>query len=1102
MNGAIGHEWLKNRNTNQSFLTGAFKLLCLLFLVCAAVMTAHAQTETATISGLITDDTGATVPGAEVKLQSVERGALESATTNNAGIYVFPSVQPGQYQIRVQKPGFKQVDFLGLIVNVQDHIEQNFRLQVGSVSESVTVEANGVSINTTDGTVSTVVDRQFAENLPMNGRSFQSLIELAPGVVVVGLTASAGADSGQFSVNGQRASSNYWTVDGVSANVGTSAVFGGTGTAGTVGTTSVFGGTNSLVSVDAMQEFRIQTSTYAPEFGRTPGGQISIVTRSGTNQFHGTAFDFLRNDIFDANNWFNGVNLLNPKPLPKAQERQNDFGGTFSGPILKDRTFFFFSYEGLRLRLPNTALTTVPDLSARQNAIPAVQPFLNAFPFDPNQPDLGNGRAQFNASFSNPATLDSYGLRIDHKLSTKLTLFGRYNYSPSEIVQRGSFALSSPVSSRIVSQTVTIGSTWMLSPTINNELRFNYSRTNAASTDLLDGFGGAVPPGSLPLPSPFTADNAKFVFSVGGLQNGTYFEGANVRNLQQQINLVDNISVQKGSHNLKFGIDYRRLSPETTPFLYTQLVGMRNVPSAENGTLSRNLIQANTDVTLLLHNLAAFAEDTWRLAPRLTLTYGARWDVDVAPSSAKGPPPSAVTGFNLGDLSQLALAPAGTRTFNTRYGNVAPRLGIAYQLSQNQDRATVVRGGFGVFYDLASSEIGNLLAQAGYPYKAIRICSSPSDPACPNGSFTFPLSSAAAAPLQIVPPNASQGTLAAFDPNLRLPYTLEWNVALEQGLGRGQSFSASYVGSAGRRLIQSAQISPPNANYVTAFLVTNSPTSDYNALQLQFQRRLSRGLQALVSYSWSHSLDSASAGSIGNASNSAAATNPNANRGPSDFDIRNALSAALTYALPSAKLNPFVSVITRGWSLQSIVQVRSAPPVDVFDGNFSRLSNGFLANPRPDVIPGIPLYLYGPQYPGGKAFNNVVVTGGCPDGSDQIGPFCSPPTDPNTGNALRQGNLGRNALRGFGATQWDLAIHRDFPIREAVKLQFRAEMFNVLNHPNFAPPIGDLSDPNFGLSTVMLGQYLGGGSLGGGGLSSLYQIGGPRSIQFALKLSF
>ncbi len=306
-------------------------VLGMLCFVCAAM----GQTETATISGLITDATGAVVPGVEVKLQSVDRGAVGSVTTNKAGIYVFASVHPGPYQLTVHKPGFKQVDFLGLIVNVQDHIEQNFRLQVGSVAESVTVEASAAAINTQDATVSTVVDRQFAENLPLNGRSFQTLIQLTPGVVVV---PSNFNDNGQFSINGQRAASNYWMVDGVSGNIGTGVNIIGTpgnALAGTSGSFSALGGTNSLVSVDAMQEFRIQTSTYAPEFGRTPGGQISIVTRSGTNQFHGTAFDYLRNDVFDANNWFNGVSILNPTPLPKAKERQNDFGGTLTSFLMR-----------------------------------------------------------------------------------------------------------------------------------------------------------------------------------------------------------------------------------------------------------------------------------------------------------------------------------------------------------------------------------------------------------------------------------------------------------------------------------------------------------------------------------------------------------------------------------------------------------------------------------------------------------------------------------------------------------------------------------------------------------------------------------------------
>lgn len=1064
----------------------------LLFVLCnltPITCPLSAQTETATVSGLITDETGAVVPGAEVKLQSVDRGTIVAATTNDAGIYVFASVHPGQYQITVHKPGFKQVDLLGMIVNVQDHIEQNFRLQIGSVAESVTVNANDLKINTTDASVSTVVDRQFAENMPMNGRSFQTLIQLTPGVVVV---PSNGYDSGQFSVNGQRAASNYWMVDGVSANVGASSnAVPGNGLSGALPALSAQGGTNSLVSVDALQEFRIQTSTYAPEFGRNPGAQISILTRSGTNQFHGTLFDYLRNDVLDSNNWF-----ANSIGLPKPQERQNDFGGVLGGPVVKDHTFFFFSYEGLRLRLPQTALTFVPDLSARQNATATMQPYLNAFPV-PNGPDnVATGIAQFNASFSNASTLDAYSLRVDQKLTNKLTLFGRYNYSPSDLVQRGFTGGLNVISpSKFTIQTGTLGATWLISTGATDDFRFNYSRADASSHSYLDNFGGAVALTSLPFPSPFTGQNAVVLLHV----SSAFFlsDGMGQKNVQRQINVVDNVSFQRGSHSLKFGVDFRRLAPIQEPRLYLQLVNFRNVSSFESGNVFFSLIDSFRNATLLFRNLGAFAQDTWRIIPRFTMTYGLRWDVDFAPSSIDGPNFPAVTGFDLNDLSSLALAPAGTPPYKTKYGNFAPRLGLAYEVRQNQEWGTVLRGGFGVFYDLASSEAGNLIGL--YPFSAGHLAFG----------GTFPLSSASAAPPPIVPPSASNhGGVQAFDPNLELPYTLQWNVAVEQGLGRQQTLTTSYIGSAGRRLIQTGEVFNPSANLTEAVLVTNAGVSNYQALQVQFQRRLSHGLQALASYVWSHSTDTASAGSLlGNGANDLIpGLNSSESRGPSDFDIRNAFSVGATYDIPAPKSNAFTSAILRGWSLQNVIQARSAPPVDVFDSNLqNELFNGAMVNVRPDLIPGIPLYLYGSQYPGGKAINNTLgaVAGGCSDGSQSIGPFCPPPVDPNTGLPLRQGDLPRNAFRGFGAVQWDLGIHREFPIHESVKLQFRAELFNVLNHPNFGPPVNDIGAPNFGLSNQVLSQSLSpvSGS-GGGAFNPLYQIGGPRSVQLALKLFF
>jgi hypothetical protein len=1082
--------------------------LCLIFSLVANFT--WAQSETATISGQVVDPSGLNMKGAQVKLVDIDRDTSASITTNNSGLYTFPSVRPGRYRMEVIAAGFKVVNVTGITVNVQDHLEQNFKLVVGSVSESITVEGGAPLIDTDSATVSTVVDRNFAENLPMNGRSFQTLIQLTPGVVVV---PSNFDDNGQFSINGQRASSNYWMVDGVSGNIGTGVNALGTpgnSLAGTSGSFSALGGTNSLVSVDAMQEFRIQTSTYAPEFGRTPGGQISIVTRSGTNQFHGTAFDYLRNDAFDASNWFNGY--TNTPPLPKAKERQNDFGGTFGGPILKTRTFFFFSYEGLRLRLPQTALTFVPDASftpggttnSRQNSLPDLQPYLNAFPLpnptspevlcdpntDPYCPPSGiTGYAAFNASYSNPASLDAYSLRIDHKLTDTLTLFGRYDHSPSEIDARGGggSTLSSVSATRITTQTATVGATWLLSRGIATDFRFNYSHVDAKGDSHLDDFGGAVPLSALPLPSQLPVNDSQFIFQIFSLQpQGGLTVGQNEQNLQRQINVIDSLSLQRKSHTLKFGVDFRRLTPSYHPASYEQHVYFSDVPSAATGNSEFYEAVNSLSPVFLFRNLGFYAQDTWRVAPRLTLTYGLRWDLDLVPQTLSGPNFPAVIGFDLQNLANLSVAPSGTPPYKTTYGNLAPRLGLAYQLSQNPAWQTVIRGGAGIFYDLASSEAGNTVAPGDYPFSSVAY-----------GAGTFPFNPPPPPPPIMVPTAASPGSVLAMDPRLRLPYTIEWNVALEQALGKEQSISVSYVGATGMRLLQTASVFDPSPSLGFVTLLTNLGSSVYNALQVQFQRRLSHGIQVLASYSWSHSIDTGSAGSNALASSFLVPSVANANRGPSDFDIRNAFSTGVTWDLPipHANANAFTKGVFGGWSLESVLQARSAPPVDTSDINFFFLDGGqgAEADVRPDFVPGASVYLYGSQYPGGKAFNPAA--------------FTNPPIDPITGNPLRQGDVPRNALRGFGATEWDLAVHRILPIYETLKLDFRAEAFNLLNHPNFGPPNGQFGSSEFGLSTQMLGQSLNGGSTGlsnsgGGAFNPLYQIGGPRSMQLSLKLIF
>ncbi len=1028
---------------------------------------ANAQAESASIRGSVIDPTGAVVRDAMVRLIDIDRGPQTEVATGNGGFYTFASVRPGHYRMEVEKSGFKMVRLTGVTVNVLDNLEQNFRLDVGAVSDSITVEASAVNVNTTDGTVSTVVDRHFADNLPLNGRSFQTLIMLTPGVVV---TQTAYDDQGQFSVNGQRGDANYFTVDGVSANFGVTGYLPLVQAAGgALPALSVAGGTNSLVSVDAMQEFRVQTSSFAPEFGRTPGGQISIATRSGTNDFHGTLFEYFRNDVLDANDWFNGY--TNNPPLPKAEERQNDFGGVFGGPIIKDKTFVFFSYEGLRLRQPATQETAVPDIASRQQAPATMQPFLNAYPVQ-NGRELGSGLAQFNGSYSDPSSLNAYSIRLDHAVNSKVSLFGRYNYSPSHTSVRnpfGDLSNSEPLSTSV--HTFTIGFTQLITQRASNEVRANYSNDRVTSVYTLDKFGGAVPlPDSQLFPVGFSSANSLFQFLILGA--GEFAQGQDGTDEQRQVNLVDNLSVTEGSHQWKFGVDYRWLSPFSSPNSYGQFAEFTGVTTSSGGALSGVAAFADAKAlqsdALLVHNFSLYGQDTWKITGRLTATYGLRWDLN-PPLKGKNlaNQPFTVTGLN--DPASLALAPRGTPLYQTTHGNVAPRIGIAYQLRGGTDWVSVLRGGFGVFYDLGSTSLGG--ASSYFPFIASNSFSPVPFPLSPQNAAPPVLSTSLPAPLMVV-----------AEPDLKVPRTYEWNAALEQSLGSSQTLSATYVGAIGRKLLRVTNIlvdPTVNPNFPFINLTDNSATSDYHALQLKFERRLSQGLQALFSYTWSHSIDIASTDAVATYLNTPDfIANPDIDRGNSDFDIRHAFTAGVTYNLPTPGSHNAVSAILGGWSVDSFVLARSAPPVDVI-GGYS-FAAGTALRYRPNVNPGVPLVLDGSQYPGGKIFN--------------VAAFSSPP-------AGQQGDLGRNVLRGFGAFQADFAVQRQFGITEKVILRFRGEFFNIFNHPNFGAPNNDYTSPLFGQSTQTLASSLGSGGANGG-LNPLYQIGGPRSIQLALKLQF
>jgi len=1008
------------------------------------------------LSGSVVDENGAVVAGVNVTSKNVDTGLERQVTTNREGYFAMPPLPPGRYAVIAEHIGFGTVEIKVIVLNVNDQRALKIQLNIGEIKEAVTVEGAPV-VQTESAAVSTVVDRQFVENLPLNGRSLNTLIELTPGVV---LTKTNSGEQGQFSVNGQRANANYFMVDGVGANVGISASsFSLAQTAG--GTVPVYGplgGTNTLLSIDALEEFRIQTSTYAAEFGRTPGAQVSIVTRSGTNQFHGTLFDYFRNDALDANDWF-----ANSQALNKPALRQNDFGGVIGGPIVKNRSFLFFSYEGLRLRQPQVAITVVPTLSARQLAPPQIKPLLDAFPL-PTGRELGDGFAEASASYSNPTNLNSTGIRVDHKLTSTLTLFGRYNYAPSETHERIVTAgtLNNVSVSRFNTQTITLGATQIINSRINNDLRVNYSRNRAGSFSTLDSFGGAIPPSGSVLFLPFaTRQNTVSLVLIGPVN---YFVGGeDAVNLQRQTNLVDNLLVVAGTHQLKVGADYRRLSPILGRQDYTINVLFDDVAGAIAGTPSFVGLAANAQRHLLFTNFSAYAQDTWKASRRLTLTYGLRWEINPAPSETRGNDAFTIIGLN--DPATMTLAPKGTPLWKTTYDNFAPRVGAAYQVSQAPGQETVLRGGFGLFYDLGTGPTGAGFAGNSFPYVSIKTL--------PN---TFPIDPAQASPpsFDLNPP---YGDLVVFEPNFKLPRTYQWNVAIERSLGSHQTITASYVAALGRRLLRLEVINGAlfsNPDFRRVRIVRNGATSDYHALQLQLQRRLSHGLQTLASYTWSHSIDIASAESSRTVS--IAKIDPRTYRGSSDFDVRHSFSTAIAYDIPKLAVNSLVSTFLRDWSVDAILRARTATPVDLIANTPPLFA--VIGVTRPDLITGVPLYVKDPTVAGGRLINKAA--------------FATPPPG-------RQGTLGRNSLRAFPLSQLDFALRRKFNLRERFNLQFRTDFFNIFNHPNFGDPVNFLGSPLFGQSLQMLGRDLGGGD---GGFSPLYQIGGSRSIQLALRLQF
>lgn len=954
-------------------------------------------------------------------------------------------------------------------VDVPVEVPAGSTTYLGGVTETVTVTGGAATVNATSAEISSSITVRSIQDLPVNGRSLQGLFTLTPGSVSPGPADSNSAPRANISVNGQRPASNNFSIDGVSGNFGMSpgGQSPGPAASGNTPALTATGATNPLASLSAAREVTIQTYSNSAEYGRNSGALVSIVTKSGTNQFHGSTFYFMNRKNFDANDWF-----ANSRGLARPEHGSNEFGGTLGGPIQRDRFFFYASYEGLRLSQPLAALTDVPSLAARLAAPLNIQPLLNLYPLA-NRPERPDGFAEFASSFANSGRHDTASLHLDRNINSQLTLSAYFNVTHSSANERGSGGYSLNTLNRILNraQTFTGAANYTISPRVVAELKGNYSHFTSGSSYLLDTFGGAILPPTSLFPQPaLSGDNASFSADLNA--RGTQLmTGLGVTSTQRQFNVLGSVTTVAGEHTIKFGADYRRIFPVIGLRQREQSMLFDGVAEALTGQAARvNFLTRSQPQRPVFNDLSVYGEDEWKITSKLTLTYGLRWEVSPSPTESNGRDALAVTNVN--DPAHLTLSSKGARLWATTYGNFAPRIAVAYQPFKKDE--FVIRGGVGISYDTGNGPAGDAFADS-YPFLNVQTQSNVTFPFLPVGSSSNP-----AMPIT--------GPFSVFDPRLKMPYSLQWSVSAEHALGGNQSISLAYVGNRGRHLLLTTTLLNPAADFRFVRLTNNGAASDYRSLQLQFNRRLSRRWGAMVSYAWAKSADNSSQDSAAHAL--FRSTNSDIERGPSDFDIRHTLTGFVSFELPALFASGIGNQLTRNWSIDSVFNVHSAGPVNVVYA--VPTSFGFLYL-RPDVVAGAPLYLNDAAAGGGRRINSAAF---------------SVPLD------LRQGTLGRNILRGFPLTQFNLALRRRFNFSEEVRLILGAELSNILNHPNFAAPAGnDASlgtrfdpaspihlNPTFGQSFTNAARSPWGSA--GSSFGANYYPGGARTMKLSAKLEF
>ncbi len=976
----------------------------------------HASAQTAgAITGVVRDQAGAVIAGANVSVRSLETNLTRATVTDGEGRYVFPELRAGRYEVRAERDKFKP-SAKQLSLTISETFALDLSLEV-AVTATVEVVDAAPLVNTQTSELSYLVGEKAIRELPLNGRNYTDLALLQPGVTSFPLRdgGSVVAHGSGISINGQDIRSNVYLLDGTLQNDFTN------GPGGSAASTAL--GTESI------REFRVEANAYSAEFGRNYGGQINAVSKSGSNVFHGSLYEFLRNDNLDARNFFDR------EPIGKPEFKRNQFGGTIGGPVIKDKTFFFFGYEALRERLGRTLNSPVPDANARQGILPTgtvtvspvIRPYLDLFPL-PNGNSLGGGLANYFFRFNQRLDQHFVQGRVDHTFNKNHQIFARHTYDKADQFLPTDFP-QFPRTFFSRNQFTTIEHTWLLSSQTINTLRFGFSRTPVGQ-NVESQIPGTIPP---------FVPGRQYLGSIdiGGIPRfGTQSSG-NLRLTQNVYSFAQNLVHTQGRHILKFGSLFERyqdnmVNPTFSLGIYTfaDLSSfLRAVPRQFVGLTPDAQLDRYWRFTLF----GFYAQDDYKLTRRLTLNLGLRYEFATLPQDRRD---IALINFSDRQITQ------GPLYKNPTYKNLSPRLGFAYDLFGNGK--TSVRGGYGWYFNTNNQQ--NLIVTVTNPPATPRVVVV--NPTFPNPSFA-----------------AVSNAIRPIEYDLKNPSNHVYNLNVQQQLPWDVVVTLGYAGARGTHLLRNTDANtsiptrladgtyffPNNAlRQNTAFGVIELKKSDgdsyYNAMIFEVRKRFSRGLDFQSSYTYGKTIDNTQASTFfSDATNATVSALPepaglNYNRGRADYDIRHNWVMNFNWELPFAKnLKGAAGKVLDGWNLLGISQVRSGLPLTVFVA-----ANRSQSKWAPSSGPGL-----GPDRPSfapGYTFESAVT--GNPAAYFDPKAFLLQPSG-------TLGTLGRNTFTGPNLRSFDLALTKNFTwakLGENTRIQFRAESFNLFNRANFGTP--------------------------------------------------